>query len=508
MKELLKKTAVLWIAAVIALVTLCVPFRPRAKAADEGSAYITVELLPLAEVPVKSEGLEKENNKMVEGFLCGPAKIAIVSGETAAQTLMRFLSANGYTAYYSGTATKGYHLGYIADGDKADAYKGFTSSLKEYPVKTPEKIAVEGKLSTLAQAMLGTYGVKWDPEKDKVSINGYLGEKDITPEAGWVFSLNNGFLTTTLDNVKLKNNDTLRVQFTLAGGKDLGYLFGPGDQVRNNSADRSQLIRLVADYADNHEGSGLYEKACKALSKVTLTSEEVTEFYGGLKRELKAPDSPSPSSTSKKDESSSSTSKKDESSSSTSKKDESSSSTSKKDESSSTSKKDESSSSTSKKDESTSSTTKKTESTSSTTKKTESTSSTTKKAETSSSTTAQSSAVTVRQYQPLTTANSNQVLTTVLGATTLPGETTTMERPTGIVLQRMSKELPATEPETTAPEEEETDATATDAPATFIDKLKGDGTGAMVRNIAIVAGAAVVIAAVAVVMKKKMKKKL
>ena len=495
MKLLLKKTAVLWIAAVLALVALYVPFRPRARAADPGNAYITVELLPLAEVPNKIDAQTQEITKMVDGLLCGPAKIAIVSGETAAQTLMRFLSANGYTAFYSGTATKGYHLGYIADGDKADAYKGFTSSLKDYPVKTPQKIAINGQLSTLAQAMLGTYGVKWDPEKDKVAINGYLGEKDITPEAGWVFSLNNGFVTSSLDTVKLKNNDTLRVQFTLANGKDLGYLFGPGEQVRNNGADRSQLIRLVADYADNHADSVLYDRALEALGRVTLTADDVSTYYGGLKKELNAPDVPTAAPTSTTAATTSTTAAP--------------TSTTAAPTSTTAAPTSTTAAPTSTTAAPTSTTAAPTSTTAAptTTKKNETTTaapSTTKKNET---TTASSSAVTVRQYSPLTTTNPNQVLTTVLGATTLPGETTTIERPTGIVLQHMSKELPETEPETTAPEEE-TEATATDAPASFIDKLKGEGTGAMVRNIAIVGAAAVVIGVISALLKKKMKKKL
>ena len=77
MKELLKKTAVLWIAAAIALAALCVPARPRAEAADAGNAYITVELMPLAEVPDTVGTEKKEIMKMVGGLLCGPAKIAM-----------------------------------------------------------------------------------------------------------------------------------------------------------------------------------------------------------------------------------------------------------------------------------------------------------------------------------------------------------------------------------------------------------------------------------------------
>ena len=94
----------------------------------------------------------------------------------------------------------------------------------------------------------------------------------------------------------------------------------------------------------------------------------------------------------------------------------------------------------------------------------------------------------------------------MIGQTTMPGETTTIERPEGIVLEHMNKTAPTTEEETTAPEEmEET----TEASQTFVEKLKAlrysDG---MVRNVIIVSAVIVLVVVVAIVIRKRSKKVL
>ncbi len=471
MKELLKKTAALWIAVVLVLSAVCLTTVPRVKAADAGSAYLTVELLPFT-------GLQKndELQPLGEGFLCGPAKINIVSGETAAQTLMRYLSARGYTAYFKGTAAKGYQLGYIADGDKTAAYQGYTSSAKDYPVKTAKKIELTGELPPLAAAMLGTYGVKWDPEKDKINIKGYLGEKDLTDEAGWVFSLNNSYLSKSLSDVKLADGDTLRVQFTLAGGKELGYSFPKEGGVKTTGTDRTQLIKLVADYENNHSHSAIYNDAYAALGSLTLSKEDVTRLTGGLTNELK--------------ELKIYTTTKPASSTTT------------------TTTKPASSTATTAKPASSTATTAKPASSTTTTTKPASSTATTARSSSTGTTAAHSGSVTAKAYTPLTTAagGSGSLLTTVIGQTTLPGETTTIERPEGIVLQHMSKTAPTTEEETTAPEDEEE---TTEASGSFVEKLKelrySDG---MVRNVIIVSAVIVLVVVVAIVIRKRSKKVL
>ena len=89
----------------------------------------------------------------------------------------------------------------------------------------------------------------------------------------------------------------------------------------------------------------------------------------------------------------------------------------------------------------------------------------------------------------------------------MPGETTTIERPTGIVLEYMRKEVPATEEETTAPDE--TEEETTEASGSFAEKLKTlrYSNGAL-RNTIIVCAVVVLVAVAAVVIKKKAKKTL
>ena len=482
MKELLKKTAALWIAAAIVLLSFLVPVDFRADAASGGTAYLTVELL-----------------SMDLGFLCAPASIEIVSGETAAQTFMRYLCARGYTAYYTGTSVNNYKLGYIADGNKSEAHNGYSSSIKAYPVPNPKTISIKGELSSLTVAMLTTFGVEWDPAKDRVDISGFIGEKDLTDQSCWVFSVNNQYVTGPLSSVKLSDGDVLRVQFSLAKGRDLGYSFIADGSVKSQGPDRSKLIKLVANHAGSHSGSTIYDEAYAALCNVSLTSEDITRISGALVNELKSLNLYQAEPTTKKAEPSSATTAKAPESSSTT--------TTKKAETSSTT-------TTKKAETSSTTTTKKAETSSTTTTKKAETSSTTttKKAETSSTTTTKASAtssnsVTAKPYTPGTTGANGvtSVLTTVLGQTTLPGETTTIERPTGIVLERVSKEVPTTEPETT--EEDITDEETTAAANAFLSKLNQlRYSGGAVRNIVIVAVVVALAALAALIAMLKMRK--
>lgn len=496
MKELLKKTAALWIAVILVLAAVCLPVGLRARAASGGSAYLTVELLPFS-------GLQKNDllQPLGEGFLCSPSKIEIVSGETAAQTLMRFLAANGYAAYYTGTATKNYQLGYIADGDKTAAYQGYTSSVKDYPVKNVKKIEITGELPPLAQAMLGSYGVKWDEDKDKINIKGYLGAKDLSAEAGWIFSLNNAYVSKSLSDVKLADGDTLRVQFTLAGGRDLGYSFLKDGTAKSTAVDRTKLIKLVADYANNHKDSALYDDSLAALGTLTLTSEDVTRLSGGLVNELKSLNlytEPGAATTKPASTTAAATTTTKAATTTTTKP------------ASTTTTKPASSTTTTTKSSST--TTTKSAATTTTTKPastTKASSTSTTKASSSSSSTTSGSSVTAKSYVPLTTSagGSGSPLTTVIGQTTLPGETTTIERPEGIVLQYMKKDVPTTEESTTAPDETEEDTS--EGSDSLAEKLKNlrYSNGAL-RNTIIVSAVVVLAAVAAVIIKKKTKKPL
>ena len=475
MKELLKKTAALWIAAIIALTALWLPSRFRAAAADPEYACLTVELLPLV-------GLQQndEVQPLGKGFLCAPAKIELSSGETAAQTLMRFLAEKGYGAYYTGDAKKDYRLGYISSGDRTEPHNGYVSSVKEYPVKKASQIAVTGALPPLAEAILGSYGIKWDSEKDRIDLNGFIGEKDLTKQSLWVFSLNNEYVTKPLSEITLAAGDTLRVQFSLAGGKDLGYSFLKDGTVKTNAADRSALIRLAAAYEDRQNGSAVYQEALAALGKMSLTEEEIARISAALSKELKdkgieAPEPPETTTvptTRPNEPPTEPTTKKPEP---TTKKPE---PTTKKPEP--TTKKPEP---TTKKPEPT---TKKTETT---TKKSETT---TKKSTTTTRTVYTTRPTTTRA--PATTS----LLTTVV-------ETTTIFRPEGIVLQHVSKEIPTTEEVTTAPEE--TEETTGENAGSLVEKLKtlrySDGA---LRNIIIVCAIAVIAAVAVVVIRKKAKK--
>ena len=482
MKELLKKTAAFWIAVVIVLTIVCLPPQFTAKAADAGSAYLTVELLPL-------NGLQKgeELHPLGKGFLCTPSKIAIVSGETAAQTLMRFLAEKGYSVLYTGSVKKdasgkeaGYTLGYIADGDLKKPKEGYVSSLDDYTVKDAKKIEISGELPALAEAIFKTYGVRWDPEKDQLNVKEAIGAKTLTDTAGWVFSLNNKYVTAPLSDVTLKDGDVLRIQFSFAGGKDLGYSFLNDGTVKTNTADRSKLIRLVSDYENNHTGSKVYDEVSAALGKMTLSVEELTRLYGGLWRELRTlgliPDEtqPAPPPTTQPPTTRPTTTQPPTTQPPTTQPP------------------------TTQPPTTRAPVTQPPASQPSTTKAPVTQPSTTKASVPSTRASSLTTRAPVRVY---TTApnKSTTLQTTVL-------ETTTILRPEGIVLQHVNKEVPTTEESTTAPEE--TEEETTQAAGSFVEKLQqlryADGP---VRWIIIAAAVLVLVIVAAVIIRKHAKKR-
>ncbi len=490
MKELLKKTAALWIAVAIVLTVVCLPPHFTAKAADPGSAYLTVELLPL-------NGLQKgeELHPLGKGFLCAPSKIGIVSGETAAQTLMRFLAERGYSALYTGSATKdasgkeaGYALGYIADGDLKKTPEGYVSSLKDYQVKDAKKIEITGELPALAEAIFKTYGVKWDPEKDKLNVKETIGAKTLSDDAGWVFSLNNEYVTAPLSEVTLKDGDVLRIQFSFAGGKDLGYSFLLDGTVKTNTADRGKLIRLAADYEKKHTGSKVYDEVCAALGKMTLSVEEISRLYGGLWRELRTlgliPDEtqPTPPPTTQPPTTRPPTTQPPTTQPTTQPP--------------------------TTRPPTTQPPTTQPPTTKAPVTQPSTQQSTTKAPVTQPSTT--KSSVPSTRASSLTTRAPVRVYTTAPNrSTTLQTtvlETTTILRPEGIVLQHVNKEVPTTEEATTAPEE--TEAETTQAAQTFVEKLQqlryADGP---VRWIIIAAAVLVLVIAAAIIIRKRAKKR-
>ena len=123
----------------------------------------------------------------------------IVQGETAAETLLRFLDEYGYESTYDGTAKNAFYLRRIGRGDMC------------YDAEPDTHL--------------------WDIiTRDGITLNSdtysrdSLGEFDYTMGSGWMYAVNGSYPGRAMSNYHLKDGDTLYLRFTLAYGKDIdGY---------------------------------------------------------------------------------------------------------------------------------------------------------------------------------------------------------------------------------------------------------------------------------------------
>ena len=121
----------------------------------------------------------------------------IEQGETAAETVLRFLDEYGYDAVYDGTGKNAFYLREISRGDMC------------YDAAPDEHL--------------------WDMIlRDGINLNSdthsrdSLGEFDYTMGSGWMYAVNGSYPGRAMSNYYLKDGDTLYLRFTLSYGKDIG----------------------------------------------------------------------------------------------------------------------------------------------------------------------------------------------------------------------------------------------------------------------------------------------
>ena len=121
----------------------------------------------------------------------------IVQGETAAETVLRFLEEFGYDPVYDGTAKNAFYLRKISRGD----------------------MCYDAAPNADLWDMILRDGINLN--RDTHSRDG-LGEYDYTMGSGWMYAVNGNYPGRAMSGYYLKDGDTLYLRFTLAYGKDIG----------------------------------------------------------------------------------------------------------------------------------------------------------------------------------------------------------------------------------------------------------------------------------------------
>ena len=192
------KRIILLVSAVL-LLTACIPL----PAFAAGTATVSVEAFTVG-----------------GGYIVPPTSVA--PGCRASEILLRALAENGYTAFYGGAPDSAFYLAYVADGDKTGSYNGYRCASAVYPVRQPKHLTFTTAISAPLKAYLNTHAGYFDESDYETNSPGYLGEFVYTDLSGWMYSLNGDYTQKDLSSVYLKAGDTLRLQFTLCLGADVG----------------------------------------------------------------------------------------------------------------------------------------------------------------------------------------------------------------------------------------------------------------------------------------------
>lgn len=192
--------------------------------------YRTESYLVPNSTPIGQAVVAVEAFTLGEGYIIEPVYVDLYEGETSADVLLRVLDSNNITADHWGTTQEGFYLATI-----------FGSRLEAIPDD------VSNNIPPVLMKHLMAEGI----ELDAKSYPDGLGEFDYTYQSGWMYCVNNKFPNVGFADYTLKPGDVMRVQFTLAYGRDIGgsssVLGGNGENDFYAAPNKDNLTTKIAD---------------------------------------------------------------------------------------------------------------------------------------------------------------------------------------------------------------------------------------------------------------------
>lgn len=207
-----------------------------------------------------------------QGYIVQPTKITIRQGDTAATVFETVMKLNAYT-YNGGIGEYGFYVDSINNADSL-------------------KVDIPKEISSMPATKFGSAPSNQKNDGNKLADKA-LGTGSYCGMAGWLFTVNNQFLSAAADQVKLKNGDLVRWQFSLYGyGADLGqdtssYTSIPKVTLANKDALIRELAAVNSKYYDYYRMKGfmtVYNQVVKVSSKYNATQTEVNDALNKLKQ--------------------------------------------------------------------------------------------------------------------------------------------------------------------------------------------------------------------------------
>ena len=210
-----------------------------------------------------------------QGYLVEPTEVTITDGETLTAVTKRALQNAGYTIAARVDGTYGWYLEGIKDADKGN------SKVPQCIQNMDENAPKTGDLNPAEEKNVDAFG---DP------LYPGLYEFSYTPYAGWLFFVNNKGISVGADNIRLHDEDVVRLRFSIYGtGADLGESWAGSPALTLPNLDA--LTKRLAVYRTNKEAcdakgyASAYKTARDTAANMDSTSDQVDAAYEKLPTE-------------------------------------------------------------------------------------------------------------------------------------------------------------------------------------------------------------------------------
>ena len=253
--NIVKKTVAVLFAALLVF-----PFFIASVFAEVAQATVSVELFSIG-----------------SGYIVPPSKVEVGEGKRASVAVMELLSEKGYVCYYGGEPESSFYLAFVADGVKSGRYNGYKCSSALYPVSSPKSLSVSVNIPEKTKSFLNKYADYFDENDYAENSRGYIGEFVFSSGSGWMYDLNGGYQQKDLSSVYLKQGDTLRLQFTLYLGVDLGGADPATQKLYNEFSSQSETTTSAPETStERHEPSTAKNETTASKTENTTVKNETT----------------------------------------------------------------------------------------------------------------------------------------------------------------------------------------------------------------------------------------
>lgn len=193
------------------------------------------------------------------GYFVAPVYVPVYEGVPFSETLIGILEERGWTYSYTGRVESGFYLASVGG------------------------LNLEG--NRIADGV-------WEFVKDSgytrsVQAGGTLGEFDFGSGSGWMYSVNGVYKNYGLADYYPQDGDTVRVQFTVILGEDLGgggaLGGGSSGSLLDDNPDYAPIMRMLAEVARGGADRTVYREVLTAVSVWNLSQNEMERQTEKLK---------------------------------------------------------------------------------------------------------------------------------------------------------------------------------------------------------------------------------